>query len=51
VFRATADEKYMLERLKAVDWKEDKTALSHLIAPSKTVAVMELLTNNKMQNE
>lgn len=47
-FQATADDKYMLERLKVIQWQEgkfpdDKIALSHLIAGSKTVAVMEIL--------
>lgn len=51
-FQATADEKAMLERLKVVKWEagkfpDDKVALSHLIAASKRIAVVELINKEK----
>lgn len=46
-FTATPDEKAMLQRLVCIDWREDQKALGHLIAPSKRVAVMELIKSSK----
>lgn len=47
--KATPEDKANLERLKCVNWKEDKAAMNLLITKSKELAVKELITKLKAE--
>jgi hypothetical protein len=49
--KANPEDRANLERLKCVDWKEDKVAISLLLTRSKRIAVQQLLTKIKSENE
>lgn len=46
--KATPEDRANLERLKCIDWKQDKSAMNLLITKSKELAVKELI--NKLKN-